>query len=218
MWIFYVAGLMMGLGEVGLLWLAVPTLCNKWFNQKSGTIIGACMAFTGIGGAIWLQRLLTRSSLPVWTRGRSQHDLGHRRSRDFSAVHAARASRSTPEEAGCLPYGKPQTASGKPAGIDASKAMKSAAFYAGFLLAGIINLLTIVAQQFPKYTKSLDDGTGTFIAVGVTMATVMMASQADLQARLGRVRRQELQAQLLRGLRLRHPRRPAGVGSAPAPL
>ena len=56
--------------------------------------------------------------------------------------------------------------------------MKSVAFYAVFLLAGIINLLTIVAQQFPKYTKSLDDGTGTMLAVGVTMATVMMASQA----------------------------------------
>ena len=41
LWIFYVAGLMMGLGEVGLLWLAVPTLCNKWFNKNSGTIIGA---------------------------------------------------------------------------------------------------------------------------------------------------------------------------------
>ena len=143
MWIFYVAGLMMGLGEVGLLWLAVPTLCNKWFNQKSGTIIGASLPFTLL------------------------------------------CIRSTPEEAGCLPYGKPQTASGKPAGIDASKAMKSVAFYAVFLLADIINLLTIVAQQFPKYTKSLDDGTGTFIAVGVTMATVMMASQAICKLALG---------------------------------
>ena len=63
--------------------------------------------------------------------------------------------------------------------------MKSVAFYAVFLLAGIINLLTIVAQQFPKYTKSLDDGTGTMLAVGVTMATVMMASQAVCKLALG---------------------------------
>ena len=41
-----------------------------------------------------------------------------------------------------------------------------AAAAAVFLLAGIINLLTIVAQQFPKYTKSLDDGTGTGVAEG----------------------------------------------------
>ena len=69
LWIFYVAGLMMGLGEVGLLWLAVPTLCNKWFNKNSGTIIGACMAFTGIGGAIWLQvfNALNASGMDIWT-------------------------------------------------------------------------------------------------------------------------------------------------------
>ena len=45
----------MGIGEVGLLWLAVPTLCNSWFNKGAGTIIGLSMAFTGIGGACWLQ-------------------------------------------------------------------------------------------------------------------------------------------------------------------
>ena len=183
MWIFYVAGLMMGLGEVGLLWLAVPTLCNKWFNQKSGTIIGACMAFTGIGGAIWLQvfNALIASGMDVWTIYMIWGIAALVTSLPFTLL----CIRSTPEEAGCLPYGKPQTASGKPAGIDASKAMKSVAFYAVFLLAGIINLLTIVAQQFPKYTKSLDDGTGTFIAVGVTMATVMMASQAICKLALG---------------------------------
>ena len=183
MWIFYVAGLMMGLGEVGLLWLAVPTLCNKWFNQKSGTIIGACMAFTGIGGAIWLQvfNALIASGMDVWTIYMIWGIAALVTSLPFTLL----CIRSTPEEAGCLPYGKPQTASGKPAGMDASKAMKSVAFYAVFLLAGIINLLTIVAQQFPKYTKSLDDGTGTFIAVGVTMATVMMASQAICKLALG---------------------------------
>ena len=54
-----------------------------------------------------------------------------------------------------LPYGKPVSASGKPAGIDASKAMKTTVFYVCFLFSGIINLLTMVAQQFPSYAKSL---------------------------------------------------------------
>ena len=159
LWIFYVAGLMMGLGEVGLLWLAVPTLCNKWFNKNSGTIIGACMAFTGIGGAIWLQvfNALNASGMDIWTIYMIWGIAALVTSLPFTLL----CIRSTPEECGCLPYGAPQTASGKPAGLDAGKAMKSVAFYAVFLLAGIINLLTIVAQQFPKYTKSLDDGTGT---------------------------------------------------------
>ena len=183
LWIFYVAGLMMGLGEVGLLWLAVPTLCNKWFNKNSGTIIGACMAFTGIGGAIWLQvfNALNASGMDIWTIYMIWGIAALVTSLPFTLL----CIRSTPEECGCLPYGAPQTASGKPAGLNAGKAMKSVAFYAVFLLAGIINLLTIVAQQFPKYTKSLDDGTGTMLAVGVTMATVMMASQAICKLALG---------------------------------
>ena len=88
LWIFYVAGLMMGLGEVGLLWLAVPTLCNKWFNKNSGTIIGACMAFTGIGGAIWLQVF---NALNGFRHGHLDHlhDLGHRCSGHLSSVHPA---------------------------------------------------------------------------------------------------------------------------------
>ena len=133
LWIFYVAGLMMGLGEVGLLWLAVPSLCNKWFNKNSGTIIGACMAFTGIGGAIWLQvfNALNASGVDIWTIYMIWGIAALVTSLPFTLL----CIRSTPEECGCLPSGAPQTASGKPAGLDAGKAMKSVAFYAVFLLA-----------------------------------------------------------------------------------
>ena len=51
--LFYVAAVMLGLGEITLLWLAVPTLINRWFADRAGFFIGLCMAFTGIGGAIW---------------------------------------------------------------------------------------------------------------------------------------------------------------------
>ena len=101
LWIFYVAGLMMGLGEVGLLWLAVPTLCNKWFNKNSGTIIGACMAFTGIGGAIWLQvfNALNASGMDIWTIYMIWGIAALVTSLPFTLL----CIRSTPEECGCLP-------------------------------------------------------------------------------------------------------------------
>ena len=70
MWIFYVAGLMMGLGEVGLLWLAVPTLCNKWFTRSpapSSALAWHSPASVALSGC----RSSTRSSLPVWTCGPS---------------------------------------------------------------------------------------------------------------------------------------------------
>ena len=104
LWIFYVAGLMMGLGEVGLLWLAVPTLCNKWFNKNSGTIIGACMAFTGIGGAIWLQvfNALNASGMDIWTIYMIWGIAALVTSLPFTLL----CIRSTPEECGCLPYGR----------------------------------------------------------------------------------------------------------------
>ena len=51
--LFYVAAVMLGLGEITILWLAIPTLINRWFVERAGFFIGLCMAFTGIGGAIW---------------------------------------------------------------------------------------------------------------------------------------------------------------------
>ncbi|MCC6109825.1 MAG: MFS transporter [Denitrobacterium sp.] len=185
LWAFYVAGLMMGLGEVGILWLAVPTLCNKWFNQKSGTIIGLCMAFTGLGGAFWLQVFNALyaggQGMDVWTIYFIWGIAALVTSLPFTLL----CIRSTPQECGQLPYGEPENKSGKPAGIDASKAMKSAVFYACFLFAGLINLLTIVAQQFPSYTKSLTNVPFDAFAVGVMMATVMMVAQAVFKLMLG---------------------------------
>lgn len=185
LWAFYVAGLMMGLGEVGILWLAVPTLCNKWFNQKSGTIIGLCMAFTGLGGAFWLQVFNALyaggQGMDVWTIYFIWGIAALVTSLPFTLL----CIRSTPQECGQLPYGEPENKSGKPAGIDASKAMKSAVFYACFLFAGLINLLTIVAQQFPSYTKSLTNVPFDALAVGVMMATVMMVAQAVFKLMLG---------------------------------
>ena len=127
---------MMGLGEVGILWLAVPTLANNWFNQKAGTVIGTCMAFTGIGGAIWLQVFNALyaggNGMDIWTIYIIWGVAALVTSLPFTLF----CIRKTPQEAGALPYGKPQTASGKPAGIDASKALKSPVFCPVFLFAG----------------------------------------------------------------------------------
>lgn len=185
LWIFYVAGLMMGVGEVGLLWLAVPTLCNKWFNKKSGTIIGLCMAFTGIGGAFWLQVFNTLyaggSGMEVWNIYLVWGAVALITSLPFTLF----AIRSTPQEVNCLPYGSPENASGKPMGLAASSALKTPVFFVCFLFAGIINLLTMVAQQFPSYTKSLTAASFDALATGVMMATVMMFAQALFKLLLG---------------------------------
>ena len=183
MWAFYVAGVMMGIGEVGLLWLAVPTLCNSWFNKGAGTIIGLSMAFTGIGGACWLQVFngCYAAGVSVWTLYLIWGAIALVTSLPFTLF----CIRKTPEEVGCLPYGEPITESGLPEGISSAKAFKTPVFYAVFLFAGLINALTMVAQQFPTYTKQLEGVPYDALAVGVMMATVMMVAQAVCKVLLG---------------------------------
>ena len=185
LWIFYLAGILMGFGQVGLLWLAVPTLCTRWFNQKSGTIIGLCMAFTGIGGAVWLQVFNSLyaggSGLSIWNIYLIWGIIAWITSLPFTLF----AIRKTPEEIGELPYGEPQTSSGKPEGISAKEAFSSPIFYTVLLFSGLINLLTVVSHQFPSYTKSLTNVPFDALAVGLMMATVMMAAQAISKLVLG---------------------------------
>lgn len=45
----------MGVGMPAVLYLAVPILINAWFCKRIGFNIGLCMAFTGVGGAIFNQ-------------------------------------------------------------------------------------------------------------------------------------------------------------------
>ena len=185
LWAFYLAGFMMGLGAVSVLWLAIPTMFGNWFNQRSGTFIGLCMAFTGIGGALCMQHFNALyaggEGVDVWTIYLIWGVIALAGSLPFTLLFVRR----TPQEVGELPYGKPQTKSGKPAGLSASKAMHLPVFYSVFMLAGIINLLTMVAQQFPTYTKSLTDVPFDVLSVGIMMATVMMVAQAISKFALG---------------------------------
>ena len=51
MW-FYVAGVLMGLGNAWLLWLIVPVVVGRWFKKRRGTLIGIGMACTSISGTL----------------------------------------------------------------------------------------------------------------------------------------------------------------------
>lgn len=182
-WAFYIAGVMMGVGEVALLWLTVPTLCNNWFNKGAGTIIGISMAFTGIGGAVWLQvfNSLYAAGTSVWTIYFIWGIITLVTSLPFTLF----CVRRTPQEVGCLPYGAPLTLSGKPEGVKAVKAYKTPVFYAVLVFAGMVNLINIVANQFPTYTKQLEGVPFDALAVGLMMATVMMVAQAICKVALG---------------------------------
>ena len=48
MWHFYLYAVGLGIGIPALMFLCVPALINDWFDQRVGTFIGLCFAFTGI--------------------------------------------------------------------------------------------------------------------------------------------------------------------------
>ena len=58
-------------------------------------------------------------------------------------------------------------------------------FYAVLVFAGMVNLINIVANQFPTYTKQLEGVPFDALAVGLMMATVMMVAQAICKVALG---------------------------------
>ncbi|MBC2889193.1 MFS transporter [Gordonibacter massiliensis] len=188
-WQFYISGVMLGLGEISILWLALPTLLNRWFKKNAGFFLGICMAMTGVGGAIW-NGLFT--SLNAGGMAYTQIYL-------IWGVIALVTSlpftlfciRSTPEEVGLAPYGaevSDSAAPEKPRGLSASKAMKSPVFYAIFIYAGLINFLTIIAPQFPSYMRSL--GAAGSVAydvavVGGIMSVAVMVAQAISKVAMG---------------------------------
>lgn len=151
--LFYVAAVMLGLGEITILWLAIPTLINRWFVERAGFFIGLCMAFTGIGGAIW-NAVFTA----LITNGFDFHTLYL-----IWGVIALVTGlpftlfcvRNSPEDCGLAPYGASMQASAdgavaaKPAGLSAKFVMKTPMFYAICVFAGLINIAILIAMQFP---------------------------------------------------------------------
>ena len=190
-WQFYISGVLLGLGEISILWLAIPTLMNRWFKKSAGFFIGICMAMTGVGGAIWnsLFTALNSSGTSYQTIYLIWGIVALATSLPFTLF----CIRSTPEEVGLQPYGAEIAEDGtveKAKGLSASKAMKSPVFYAVFIYAGIINFLTIIAPQFPSYMRSLGAaGTVAYdvAVVGGVMSVAVMHLRLLLCQRRGAV-------------------------------
>ena len=165
--LFYVAAVMLGLGEITILWLAIPTLINRWFVERAGFFIGLCMAFTGIGGAIWsaVFTALTASGVDFHTIYLIWGVIALVTSLPFTLF----CVRNSPEDCG----------------LAAGFVMKTPMFYAICVFAGLINIAILIAMQFPTYTKSLTDVAFDVAVVGGVMTSVMMVGQAIFKVVLG---------------------------------
>lgn len=172
--------------------LLLPTLINRWFKDRAGAVLGLAAAFTGVGGAIFIQV------------GQAIIDASDYRT--ALLVYAVLclvltlpfmlfAIRSFPEEKGMLPYisskHSDQTGSASSAvaaknwSVDPSIATKSIPFVLVCVIVACANWTTQIASFFPTYINSLTAVGVTTFVTGATLATFTMVGQAICKVILG---------------------------------
>lgn len=195
-WMFYIAGVALGIGTAPLIYLAVPTLINAWCKKKVGFFVGLCMAFTGIGGVVFnpLGTALISSGTEGWRMGYLVFGL-------IVLIVALPFTflvvRSKPADKGLLPYGVEDAASedrdaaeGAAAtsteqGVMAAQAMRMPAFFALVVFSFIITVNQTVYQFLPSYCLSFADRAPAIAAISGVVASACMAGQAIGKVTLG---------------------------------
>ncbi|RDB64435.1 MFS transporter [Gordonibacter sp. 28C] len=191
-WQFYISGALMGCGDSALLYLATPTLINRWFKKRNGFFIGLSMAFTGVGGIVFnmVGGSLIASGPEGWRMGYLVFGII---ALVLALPFTAFVIRSYPADKGLLPYGyeESQTNSGEatqlaaPTGVSASVAMRSPVFYAIAIVAGFIGFDTVIYQFIPSYAVSLEGIAPTVAAMAATLASAAMLGQTLGKIALG---------------------------------
>lgn len=191
-WQFYISGALIGFGIVSLMFLAVPTLINRWFKKRTGFFIGLCFSMSGIGGAVWSMVGGAIFAIANW---RVAYLIFAGIVLVTGLIATIVLIRSYPSEIGLLPYGESlanqcstnpvknvaidyrenNITNQKPKewGVSASVMFRSPVFYSLMVTMGIFNSLTVVGNLFATYIYHLSD-------LGVSSITsenaVMLAS------------------------------------------
>lgn len=187
-WQFYIAGAIMGLGLASSLVLAVPTLINRWFQEKVGFYIGLCMAFTGIGGAVFnlVGGHFIDSGPEGWRMGYRVFGI-----LALAVVLPCTALivRSRPQDVGLLPFGATKVthqdqAAPQARGVAASQVFSYPAFFTLAIFAALMNLGVNLYQYFAAYASSLTDRPQV-VAAAAALASAAMLGQASGKLLIG---------------------------------
>jgi MFS family permease len=205
-WMFYIAGVFLGIGTAPLIYLAVPTLVSNWCVKNVGFFIGLCMAFTGIGGVVLnpVGTAFINSGVDGWRMGYIAFGV-------LCLVIALPFTlfvvRSHPADKGLEPFGAGDASLAEEAdrgashpvmGVSASVALKSLAFAALAVYAFLITANQQVYQFFASYCQSFE-GTGIALAAGA-VAGACMAGQAVAKVVLGVINDKSVPAGLVSGI------------------
>ena len=161
-YLFYVSGVVVGFGIVSLMFLAIPTLINRWFSQRAGLFMGICFAMSGVGGAVWsmVGGLIIDAS--TW---RVAYQVFSALVLVIGLFATLVCVRSYPEEVGLRPFGaqplQEDAASAlggeglKLRGVSASVMFRSPVFYLLIFSMGIFNSLTVTVNLYATYIHHL---------------------------------------------------------------
>ncbi|MBC2889194.1 MFS transporter [Gordonibacter massiliensis (ex Traore et al. 2017)] len=160
LWQWYVSGVLIGFGEITLLWLMVASLLNRWFKKRLGLVLGLTYAMTGVGGAVLnlIGQHLLGADLSGW---REVYLVLGIVAFALSVPFTVFAIRSHPEDVGLRAYGE---ALGSPAtagdavrelpGVPAKRAFRSWYFYALVFAGCMANVGGVFPQHFTTFYQS----------------------------------------------------------------
>ncbi|MGI6590583.1 MAG: CynX/NimT family MFS transporter [Eggerthellaceae bacterium] len=188
-WVFWITGFISGLGTTILLGIAPPVLINRWFKKRVGLLMGIVLAFTGIGGVIFipisqaiLDTLGYQACYFIWTAITLVICL----------PLAVFAIRSYPEDKGLLPYGYAEAQENAQSGTEAtatsvrvSDAMRSSIFWVMAIFCLLVNFTVKISFMFPTYVNGLQAAGVAVIITGAILSTLAMAGQAIGKILLG---------------------------------
>lgn len=179
-WVFYVGGVLEGLGTAPMLFLAVPKLIGNWCEKRVGFLTGLCLAFTGLGAVIFnpILTAVINTGVEGW---RTAYIVETIAILVCVLPFSLFVIKDKPEDKGLKPYGAGEVSddnastAGANLGVSSNKAMKTPAFFCIAIFGGIIALNQTVYQFLPRYCISFQATAPEIAALSGTVAAVCMA-------------------------------------------
>ena len=185
-WQWNVYGVLYGASAAFWMYIATPTMVNRWFSKSNGTVIGAIGVFVSLFGAIM------SPIINGWIAS-----MGWQTARIICSVIVIIAGagvtyallRESPEKMGVKPWGYDAAQADRAksaeanvtevketAGLTRNQAMKNPALWLLILMAGMFVISASFVQQLASYA-SVTDGLGAAVgamSVSVAMVTSMI--------------------------------------------
>lgn len=182
-WQWHIYGAVYGASAAFWMYIATPTIINRWFVKRNGTVIGAIGVTASLFGAIMSPIIQT------WIAS-----YGWQTARIISSVIVAVVGvgltflllRESPEKMGLMPWGADQQETAKEKktqssvidvaadeGITAAEARKSPALWLLIVMAGFFVISASFIQQLASYASTTE---GLGAAVGAMAVSIVMVS------------------------------------------